>query len=136
MALRGDVVAETTSVLLTKHLWTGPHHCGDLVPFRTIKQTFADFSNQPGSQRFWNLHKHGAFSILRKSLGLRPSDHCCHHETWLYLDLIDWSNTWSEQGAYEPRIPLKIRLAECSHGNPKKRIIEVMSDHSLSSLNA
>ena len=52
MVLRGDVVAETTSVLLTKHLWTvpclrhrAPHHCGDLVPFRTIGQTSADFSN-------------------------------------------------------------------------------------------
>ena len=52
MVLRGDVVTETTSVLLTKHLWTvsclrhwHAHHCGDLDPLRTIGQTSADFSN-------------------------------------------------------------------------------------------
>ena len=49
MVLRSDVVAETASLLLTKHLWTvpclrhrAPHHCGDLVPFRTIGQTSVD----------------------------------------------------------------------------------------------
>ena len=38
-----------------------------------------------------------------------------------------------KQGAYEPRISMKERPAECSFGNPKRRISEVMSDHSLSS---
>ena len=50
--LHGGIAAKTTSVLLTKHLWTvpclrhrAPHHSGDQVPFRTIGQTSADFSN-------------------------------------------------------------------------------------------
>ena len=52
MVLHGGIAAETTSVLLTKHLRTvpclrhqTPHHCGDLDPFRTIGQTSVDFSN-------------------------------------------------------------------------------------------
>ena len=102
----------------------------------SIPDNWADvcgFLKPPGSQRFWKVHKHGAFSIPRKSLGLRPTHQNCHHETWLHLDFIDWSNTWSKQGAYEPRISLKERSAECSYGNPKRRISEIMSDHSLSS---
>ena len=46
------IAAKSTSVLLTKHLWTvsclrhrAPHHCSDLDPFRTNWQTSADFSN-------------------------------------------------------------------------------------------
>ena len=34
---------------------------------------------------------------------------------------------------YDPHISLKERLAECSYGTQKRRISEVMSDHSLSS---
>ena len=41
------------------------------------------FSWVPGSQRFWKVNKHGAFSILRQALGLRGKDQSCHHETWL-----------------------------------------------------
>ena len=91
------------------------------------------FLKPPGSQRFRKAYKHGAFCIPRKTLGLRPTDQSCHHETWLHLDFVDWSNTWSKQDVYEQRISLKERPAECSHGNPKRRIGEVMSDHSLSS---
>ena len=39
----------------------------------------------------------------------------------------------SQQDVYEQRIFLKERPAECSYGNPKRRIREVMSDHLLSS---
>ena len=101
----------------------------------SIRDNWADvcgFLKPPSSQRCWEVHKHGAFSIPRKSLGLRPTDQSCHHETWLHLDFVDWSNTWSNQGAYEPRISLTERPAECSYGNPKRRISETMSDHSLS----
>ena len=35
---------------------------------------------------------HGAFSIPRKTLALRPTDQSCHHETWLHLDFVDWRN--------------------------------------------
>ena len=38
------------------------------------------FLKPPGCQRSWKVNKHGAFSIPRKSLGLRPTDQSCHHE--------------------------------------------------------
>ena len=102
----------------------------------SIPDNWADvcgFLKPPGSHRFWKVHKHGAFSIPRKTLGLRPTDQSCHHETWLHLDFVDWNNRWSKQDVYEPRISLKERPADCSYGNPKRRISEVISDHSLSS---
>ena len=37
--------------------------------------------NHTCSHRFWKVHKHGAFSIPRKTLGLRPTDQSCHHGT-------------------------------------------------------
>ena len=58
----------------------------------SIPDIWADvcgFLKPPGSQRFWKVNKHGAFSIPRKSLGLRPTDQRCHHETWLHLDFVD-----------------------------------------------
>ena len=103
--------------------WTSsPDHWADVC----------GFLKPPGSQRFWKVNKHGALSIPRKTLGLRPNDQSCHHETWLHLDFVDWSNTWSKQNAYEPRISLKERPAECAYWNPKRRISEIMSDNSLS----
>ena len=102
----------------------------------SIPDNWADvcgFLKPPGSDRFWKVRTHGAFSIPRKTLGLRPTDQSCHHETWLHLDFVDWSNTWSKKGDYDRHISLKERLADCSHGNQKRRISEVMSDHSLSS---
>ena len=75
MALRGVVAAETTSVLLTKHLrivpclrHRAPHHCGNLDPFRTIGQTSAGFLKPLGSHRFWKVHQHGAFPFHGKRL--------------------------------------------------------------------
>ena len=85
----------------------------------SIPDNWADvcgFLKPPGSHRFWKVNKHGAFSIPRKTLGLRPNDQSCHHETWLHLDFFDWSNIWSEQDVYEQRISLKERPAECSYG--------------------
>ena len=43
-----------------------------------------DFLKHPGSQLFWKVNKHGAFSIPRQALGLRANDQSCHHETWLH----------------------------------------------------
>ena len=102
----------------------------------SITDNWADvcgFLKPPGSQRFWKVNEHGAFSIPRKTLGLRPNDQSCHHETWLHLDFVDWSNTWSKQKVYEQRISLKERPAECSYGNPQRCISEITSDHALSS---
>ena len=138
MERRGVVAAETISVLLTKPAvivlclrHRAPHHCGDLDPFRTTGQMSADFLKPPGSDRFWKVNKHGAFSIPRKTIGLRATDQSCHHETWLHLDFVDWSNTWSRKDDYERHISLKERPADCSYGTQKRRISEVMSDHSL-----
>ena len=50
----------------------------------SIPDKWADvcgFFKAPGSQRFWKVNEHGAFSIPQKTLGLRPNDQSCHHET-------------------------------------------------------
>ena len=77
------------------------------------------FLTSPGSQRFWKVNKHGAFSIPQKTLGLRPNDQRCHHETWLHLDFVDWRSTWSKQGDHDRHISLQERAADCSYGNQK-----------------
>ena len=102
----------------------------------SIPDTWADvcgFLKPPGSQRSWKVNKHGAFSVPRKTLGLRPTDQSCHHETWLHLDFVDWSNTRSRKNTYEPRTSLKERPADGAYENLKRRNSEVMSDHSHSS---
>ena len=88
--------------------------------YSLYKADVCGFLKPPVSHRFWKVHEHGAFSIPRKTLGLRPNDQSCHHEIWLHLDFVDWSNTWSKQGVYEQRISLKERPADCSYGNSKK----------------
>ena len=45
----------------------------------------------------------------RRTLGLRPTDQSCHHETWLHLDFVDCSNTLSKQGDHDRHISLKER---------------------------
>ena len=45
----------------------------------------------------------------------------------------DWNNKWSNQAFYNGNIRFKERLADSSYGTQKRNIIEVMSDHSLSS---
>ena len=75
----------------------------------------------------------GAFSIRRKTLGLRPNDQSCHHETWLHLDFVDWRNSWVPQSEHGRHISLKERPAACHRGQQKRRISEIMSDQSLSS---
>ena len=87
-----------------------------------IPDNWADFCGflKPGFHRFWEVHGHDAFSFPRNTLETRQTGQRCHHEKWLHLDLVDWSNTWSKQGAYEPRVSLKTRPAECLYGNPKK----------------
>ena len=76
----------------------------------SIPNVWADvcgFLKRLGSQRFWRVNKHGAFSILRKALGLRPNDQSCHRETWPHLDFVNWSNKWSNQAYYNGNIRLK-----------------------------
>ena len=102
----------------------------------SIPDIWADvcgFLKPPGSQRFWKVNKHGAFSIQRKTPGLRPNDQSCHHETWLHWTLLIGATRGPGKTVCEQRISLKERPAECAYGNPKRRISEIMSDHSLSS---
>ena len=102
----------------------------------SISNNWADvcgFLKPPGSDRYWEVRMHGAFSIPRRTLGLRPTDQSCHHETWLHLDFVDWPNTWEPQGEHSRHISLKERPASFLHWQQKRRISEVMSDHSLSS---
>ena len=72
---------------------TGPY---TIVGPGSVLNNWADvcgFLKPPGSQRFWKVRMHGAFSIPRKVPGLRPNDQSSHHETWLHLDFVDWRNT-------------------------------------------
>ena len=90
---------------------------------------FCGFLKHPGSQRFWILSKHGAFSIP----GLCSSDQSCHHETWLHLHFVDWSNQWKYQAHYKGNIRPKERPASSGNIAPKRSISEVLRNHSLSS---
>ena len=76
---------------------------------------------------------HGAFSIPRKTLGLRPTDQSCHCETWLHLDFVDWRNSEPHHEEPDRRILLKERPAPPHQGAQKRGISDIMSDHSLSS---
>ena len=80
----------------------------------SIPDNWADvcgFLTPPGSQRFRKVSEHGAVSIPRKALGLRPNDQSCHHGTWLHLHFVDWNNKWSHQAYYNGNIRLKERPA-------------------------
>ena len=93
--------------------------CGFLIP--------------PDSDRYWKARMHGAFSIPRKTLGLRPTDQSCYHETRLHLDVVDCRSSQSHHEEPDRRILLEERPASHHHGQQKRRISDIMSDHSLSS---
>ena len=50
------------------------YHCGDPVRFQTTGLTSVDSLSHRCSDRYWKVLMHGAFSIPRKTLGLRPTD--------------------------------------------------------------
>ena len=113
MEEHGDTARETTSVLSTKLLQTvrsnaaGPY---TFVGTGSIANNWADvcgFLELPDSDRYWMVRMHGASSIPRKTLGLRPTDQSCHHETWLHLDFVDWREGQSQREKYNQRIFLK-----------------------------
>ena len=140
MVLRGDVAAETTSVPLTKPLLTvlclrhrDAHHCGDLDPFRTTGQTSVDFSNHRFPFDFGNCacmvrspshEEHSACDRLIKVAIMK-------------LGFIWISSTGTTLGQRKVNtvdtFSSKNVLRHFITGNRKKRIREVMSDHSLSS---
>ena len=103
----------------------------------SIPNNWADvcgFRKPPGSQRFlegeqtWRL-----FQSSTSSLGLRPSDQSCHHETWLHLHFVDWNTKWNHKTHYDRNISLKERPASSGNRAQKRSISEILSDHSLSS---
>ena len=99
-----------------------------------IPNNWADvcgFLKPPGSRRFWIVNKHGAFSISRQALGLRPSDQSYHHETWFHLHFVDWNTKWNHQAHYKGNIRLKERPASSGNRAQKRHISELLSDHSL-----
>ena len=53
------------------------------------------FLKPPDSDRYWKVRMHADFSIPCTTLGLRPTDQSCHHETWPHLDFVDWRSTQS-----------------------------------------
>ena len=77
------------------------------------------FLELPDSDRYWKVRMHGASTIPRKSLGLRPTDQSCHHETWLHLDFVDWRSTQSHHEEHDRRILLKKRPTTCPYGQQK-----------------
>ena len=102
----------------------------------SIPNNWADvcgFLKPPDSDRYWKVRMLGAFSIPRKTLGLRPTDQSCYHETWLHLDFVDWRNSQSHHEEPDRRILLKERPVPHHHGQQKRRISDIMSDQSLSS---
>ena len=141
MVQLGAVAVVTISFLLMKFLpialylrRRAPHHCWKPG---SIPNNWADvcgFLEPPGSQRFlegeqtWRL-----FHSSTTSLGLRPSDQSCHHETWLHLHFVDWNNKWNHQTHYNGNICLKERPASSRNRAQKRSISEILSDHSLSS---
>ena len=138
--LRGGATTATISVSWKRPLRTALgsprlaiHHCGDPVRIPNNWADVCGFLKLQGSDRYWNVRLRGAFSIPRKAQGLRPTDQCCHHETWLHLDFVDWRNTRSHHEEPDRRILLKERPMACPYGQQRRRISEVMSDKSLSS---
>ena len=102
----------------------------------SIPNNWADvsgFLTPPNSDRHWKVRMHGAFYIPRKTLGLRPIDQSCHHETWLHLDFVDWRNSQSHHEEPDRRILLKERPTPYQYGHQKRPISDIMIDHSLSS---
>ena len=89
----------------------------------------------PDSYDKWKVRLHGAFTIHRESLGLRPKDQSCHHEVWLHLDLVGNQYTHESRGKHEQRVLLKERSCPYPPNKEKGRYNDE-SDRSLSSLSS
>ena len=140
MGQRGGAAIRTTSVPLRKPLRTAPcqrrlalHHCGGPGSIPGCWADVCGFLEPPESDQYWKVRLHGAFSIPHKTPGLRPTDQSCHHETWLHLDFVDWRSAQSHHERHDRRILLKECPAPYHYGHQKRRISDIMSDHSLSS---
>ena len=102
----------------------------------SIPNNWADvcgFFKPPCSDRYWMVRMHGAFSIPRTTLGLRPTYTSCHHETWLHLDFVVWRNSEPHYEEPDRRVLLKERPVPPHQGAQKRRISHILSDRSPSS---
>ena len=140
MVQRGDAATETTSETIDEAFadcaMPTPLGPTPLWGSGSIPNNWAGvfgFLKPSVSDCYWKVRMHGEFSIPRKVFGLRPNDQSCHHETWLYLDFVDCGNTRSQHGEHDQQIFLKERLASSDQGAEKRKISDIMSDHSLSS---
>ena len=138
MQQRGDAATETTSAPFDEAFadcaLPTPAGPTPLWGPGSILNNWADvcgFLQPPDSDRYWKVRVHGAFSIPHKNQGLRPTDQSCHHQTWLHIEFVDRS-TQSHHEEHDRQILLKERPSACPCGQQKRRISEVMSDHSLS----
>ena len=141
MAQLGVVAAATISVLSMKCFLIvpclrrrAPHHCGDPDPSRTIGRTSVVFLKHLGSQRFWKVNKHGAFSIHRKALGLRPNDQKLPSRNvasfgFLLIGATNGPIKLTTTGTFASKNDLRVLEIELK----KRSISKVLSGHWLSS---
>ena len=93
------------------------------------------FVSHPDSCDKWKVRLHGAFTMPRETLGLRPKEQSCHHEVWLHLDLVGNQSAHEPRGNHEQRVLLKER--SCPYPpNKEKGRYDDESDRSLSSLSS
>ena len=124
-----DIISTTVEAFADYVLPTPPGPTPERGP-ELIPNNWADvcgFLQPPVSDWYWKVRMHGAFSIPRKILGLRPTDQSCHHETWLYLDFVDWRNSEPHHEELDQRILLEEHPAPHHHGQQKRRISDIMS---------
>ena len=92
MAIRGEISTNEAFADCAMHTPSGPT---PLWGPGSIHDTWTDvcgFLKPPDSEHYWKVHKHGAFSIPHRTLGLRPTDQSRHREIWLHIDLVGWNN--------------------------------------------
>ena len=82
----------------------------------------------PDSCDKWKVRLHGAFTIPRETLGLRPKDQSGHHEVWLHLDLVGNQHAHESRGKQERSCPYP--------PNKEKGRYDDEGDRSLSSLSS
>ena len=75
------------------------------------------FCQAPNSFDKCKVRLHGAVTIHRETLGLRPRDQSCHHEVGQHLDLVGNQCAHEPRGNHEHRVLLKER--SCPY-QPKK----------------
>ena len=87
------------------------------------------FLNPPDSDGPWKVRQHGEVTVLHEALGIRPTDHNCHHKAGLHLDFVEWRSEQSNRDRHDRRILSKERSAPYHYGKQKGHIRDVVSGH-------